>query len=64
MSYRMTSEAGGADKNRLFDGTITLPAGRYVLHWESDDSHSFEDWNADPPDDPDAWGISVLPVRP
>jgi hypothetical protein len=62
MTYRATTRAGGAEKNRLFDGTITLPAGRYVLRWESDGSHSFGDWNDDPPDDPGMWGISVLRV--
>jgi hypothetical protein len=62
MTYRATTRAGGAEKNRLFDGTITLPAGRYVLRWESDGSHSFGDWNDDPPDDPEMWGISVLRV--
>ena len=62
MSYRLTSDAGGAGKNRVFDGVITLPAGRYILHWESDGSHSFEDWNDDPPDDPEAWGITVSRV--
>ncbi|HEY2804855.1 MAG TPA: hypothetical protein VGI92_03265 [Gemmatimonadales bacterium] len=60
MSYHMTERAGGAEKNRMFDGTIELPAGHYVLHWQSDGSHSFGNWNADAPDDPDSWGISVL----
>ena len=63
MSYRMTTHAGGAEKNRLFDGTIRLAAGRYVLKWESDGSHAFGDWNDDPPDDPEGWGIAVLPVQ-
>ena len=61
MTFRMTTDAGGGRKNRLFDGTVRLPAGRYVLHWESDGSHSFGDWNDDPPDDPEGWGITVLP---
>jgi hypothetical protein len=62
MTYRMTTPAGGADKNRLFEGTIQLPAGRYVLHYQSDGSHAYGDWNADPPDDPEGWGITLLPV--
>src|SRR3989442_15846994 len=52
--------AGGADKNRMFDGVVTLPAGNYVLRYRSDGSHSYDDWNADPPDDPESWGISVF----
>ncbi len=60
MTYSGTTRAGGARKNRLFDGTITLPAGRYVLRWQSDGSHAFGEWNDDPPDDPESWGIAVL----
>lgn len=59
MTYRVTEHAGGAKKNRRFDGVIRLPAGDYVLRYESDGSHSFGDWNADPPDDPEAWGITL-----
>ena len=60
MSYRLTEHAGGASKNRRFDGTITLPAGEYILKYETDGSHSFGDWNADAPDDPEAWGITLF----
>jgi len=59
MTYGVTEHAGGAKKNRKFDGVIRLPAGDYVLRYETDSSHSFGDWNADPPDDPEAWGITV-----
>ena len=60
MTYRSTQHAGGASKNRRFDGTVTLPAGEYILRYETDGSHSFADWNADPPDDPEAWGITLF----
>jgi hypothetical protein len=63
MTYRVTEPAGGAAKNRRVDATITLPAGEYVVKYETDGSHSFGDWNADPPDDPEAWGITVSKVR-
>jgi hypothetical protein len=59
MTYRTTGHAGGAAKNRLFDGTIKLPAGEYVLYFETDGSHSYGDWNAAPPDDPESWGITL-----
>jgi len=62
MTYRTTEFAGGARKNRVYDGTIRLPAGSYVLHYESDGSHSYEDWNDDPPDDPEAWGVTVRKI--
>ncbi len=61
MTYGATTNGGGARKNRLFDGTIRLPAGRYELHYESDGSHAYGDWNDDPPDDPEGWGITLLP---
>jgi hypothetical protein len=63
MSYRATEHAGGAAKNRRFEGTIKLPAGDYTLLYHTDGSHSFGDWNADPPDDPDAWGITLYRVK-
>ena len=59
MTYRTSEHAGGADKNRVFDGSIKLPAGSYVLRYKSDGSHSYGDWNSDAPDDPGAWGVVV-----
>jgi hypothetical protein len=60
MTYRATTPAGGARKNRLFDGTLRLAAGRYVVHYQTDGSHAYRDWNDDPPDDPEGWGVAVL----
>ncbi len=59
MTYNMTSGAGGAKKNRLVNSTIVLDKGEYELHFESDDSHSFNDWNDDPPEDRTHWGITL-----
>jgi hypothetical protein len=53
-----TKHAGGADKNRFVDSVVTLPAGRYRLRYKSDDSHSFDNWNALPPD-VNYWGIAL-----
>jgi hypothetical protein len=63
MTYRLTEHAGGAQKNRLFDGTIRLPAGEYAVRYQSDGSHSSDSWNADPPFDPSRWGVTVYRVR-
>ena len=60
MRYDQTTPAGGSDKNRMFDGVVTLPAGDYVLRFRSDGSHSYNDWNTNPPDDPESWGIAVF----
>jgi len=59
MTYRMSERAGGATKNRMVDATIVLDAGEYVLHYMTDDSHGFNDWNSDPPPDRENWGISI-----
>lgn len=61
MTYSMTSHAGGARKNRLVNTTIILDRGNYTLHYETDDSHAFGDWNSDPPEDPEYWGITLYP---
>lgn len=60
MTYDDTDAAGGSDKNRMVDATVTLPAGSYVLRFRSDGSHSYNDWNDNPPDDPESWGIAVF----
>jgi hypothetical protein len=59
MTYHKTERAGGARKNRLFNDVIELPAGEYYVIYETDDSHSFGDWNASPPDDPINYGITI-----
>lgn len=59
MSYGKTIHAGGAKKNRKFSGTIDLPAGPYWVYYQTDDSHSFDDWNTAPPDDPFFYGITI-----
>lgn len=63
MTYRSTAAAGGASKNRRFEGNVRLPAGDYVVQYQTDGSHAFGGWNAAPPDDPEAWGITVYRAR-
>lgn len=60
MKYEDTEPAGGAEKNRMFDGVISLRAGTYVLRYNSDGSHSYNDWNDGEPDEPESWGIAVF----
>jgi hypothetical protein len=57
-----TEHAGGARKNRKFDGNITLPAGTYAVCFVTDDSHAYRDWNSSPPIDKEFWGITVSGV--
>ncbi len=54
-----TEYAGGAAKNRMYDGVVTLDKGEYVVHYLTDGSHSYCDWNASPPYDQSAYGISI-----
>ena len=62
MTYRKTEHAGGHQKNRMFNDTITLKAGKYRVYFETDGSHSFRSWNAHRPHDPEGWGISIVAV--
>lgn len=64
MTMRNTRHAGGADKNRRFDGTLLLDAGTYEAHFVTDDSHAWNDWNQARPKDPDAWGLSIVVAPP
>jgi len=64
MNYEETEHAGGARKNRVFDGTIFLKRGKYVLRFQTDDSHAYEAWNDSPPYDPKRWGITLYKVHP
>jgi hypothetical protein len=58
-----TKHAGGAKKNRLFDGTIRLEKGDYIVYYASDDSHSYGRWNSGPPYEQDYWGITVWTTK-
>ena len=59
LTWRDSMPAGGADKNREAVVTRTLPAGRYAAFYATDDTHDPSEWNAPPPHDPDAWGLTV-----
>ncbi len=63
MTYRKTDHAGGAQKNRMVNDTVMLEAGDYILHYQTDDSHSFGDWNASAPHDPANYGVTVFAVE-
>ncbi len=64
MDFDQTRHAGGSSKNRLYDDTITLLPGTYVVHYQTDDSHSYEGWNAEPPQHPEMWGITLYNLGP
>ncbi len=64
MDYQHTDHAGGASKNRAADAVVTLPAGDYVLHYTTDDSHAAHAWNSTPPHEPNQWGVALSTVNP
>lgn len=63
MNERAIKPAGGAKKNMLVNEVITLPAGKYLVYYATDGSHSYAGWNSRPPDDPQFWGITIRPLN-
>ncbi len=59
MTYEKTTRAGGARKNRMVSQTLHLDKGTYEVHFRTDGSHAFNDWNDDPPEDRTHWGITI-----
>jgi len=49
MTAYFSKHAGGALKNQLADTVIKLKAGKYKLHYQTDESHSWNSWDAPPP---------------
>jgi hypothetical protein len=62
MTEENTEHAGGASKNRKFDGVVTLPAGNYMVYFISDDSHSYHRWNSTAPIEKEMWGITIFGI--
>lgn len=52
MTFGHTTHAGGALKNRRQEDTLCLPAGRYCLRYETDESHAAGHWDDLPPAEP------------
>jgi len=63
MSEAAADPAGGAEKNKLVIDRLDLPKGDYLLYYVTDDSHTYDDWNAAPPYNPQAYGIRVNALR-
>lgn len=54
---------GGHIKNRIVMDIINLAAGEYSLKYVSDQSHSYNNWNMEPPVDKELWGIRILKIE-
>ncbi len=59
MADQRLEHAGGAEKNKMFDGTVRLEKGDYIVYYATDDSHSYGDWNSGPPHEQDYYGITL-----
>jgi hypothetical protein len=64
LDYDNSEHAGGAEKNRVEQRVLELPAGSYVVHYAADGSHAWGDWNAAPPLRRSRWGITVTAIDP
>jgi len=60
MERRRLEHAGGAQKNKMVDELVTLPPGNYIVNYQTDGSHAYNEWNSDPPYDEEHWGITVM----
>ncbi|HDS01049.1 MAG TPA: hypothetical protein ENO07_03430, partial [candidate division Zixibacteria bacterium] len=60
MREDQTDHAGGAAKNRVFDGILELERGNYTLRYKTDGSHSYGSWNSAQPSDSRNYGITLF----
>ena len=63
IDFRKSYHLGGALKNRIIMDILKLNPGQYSLKYISDNSHSYSEWNAEPPFDRDFWGIKIYELN-
>ncbi len=59
MTFQNTQPAGGADRNRRYDGVVALGPGEYIVHYRTDFSHAYGDFGEEAPADPQGWGVRI-----
>ncbi|MEQ1587748.1 MAG: two-component regulator propeller domain-containing protein, partial [Cyclobacteriaceae bacterium] len=59
-NFENTFYAGGASKNRIDIGAVTLQPGAYTLYYKTDDSHAFGKWNEAAPNQTTLYGIALI----
>lgn len=62
LSMENSSPAGGWEANRSFDDLVRLGRGMYRLVFKTDRSHAWNEWRANPPHNPDGFGMEVIVV--
>ncbi|MCK4661802.1 MAG: SpoIIE family protein phosphatase [Bacteroidales bacterium] len=60
MNGTNSKHAGGDKRNKIEAKLLTLEKGNYILGYISDDSHSFEAWEADKPDKTNFYGTKIF----
>ncbi|WP_443940009.1 hypothetical protein [Pedobacter sp. MW01-1-1] len=58
MSLLNTKHGGGALKNQYCDTILSLSTGKYIVKYTSDESHSWNNWDAEQPH-LKFWGIKI-----
>ncbi|MBX2954630.1 MAG: hypothetical protein KF846_00645 [Cyclobacteriaceae bacterium] len=61
--YEVALHAGGAYKNRIVLGSVTLEPGTYNLRYRTDDSHAYGKWNDAPPTQTSLYGIALIKAQ-
>ena len=61
--FTKTYHLGGDPKNRVMIDVIDLKPDNYKLRYISDDSHSYDNWNATQPKYPQFWGIHIVELE-
>ena len=59
MQFVYSRRARGSIRNRIQLAKLTLEAGTYRLHYQSDSAHAYGTWINEPPPRPELWGVSL-----
>ncbi len=62
MEFDKALHAGGHSKNRLQIAILNLAPGKYILHYQTDENHSYPKWNSAPPKKKQFWGIQLYSI--
>ena len=63
LDYKKTFNAGGGIKNRMQYETLKLSKGNYNIKFFMDAGHSYNHFNAPPPDDSTNYGIQIYQIN-
>lgn len=61
---KKTFHADGGYKNRLSIHTVNLKPGEYTVFYKTDVGHSYDNFNVQPPSNPEWYGIQLIRIDP